>query len=205
MTESNIANVSAASARLFRAYYMHCTAPDLDTLFQLLGSIHSFNDRVTKGLRVSFLDVSEFIALKCLRNFFHHHDELKHAVRVIPVADLPIMSDLVFMCLTPRELVEDAIQHTAPRHQVQTRAACQQTFHWYGAVVNINPCLFNFVVRAYERLAAAGVKIPGDEAEEFKRSYEFEIAMGHSHYVDGRLSITAGNLNKLLSEIMFSS
>ncbi|MBR0554422.1 hypothetical protein J5J10_01925 [Ciceribacter sp. L1K23] len=205
MADKNIANVSAASARLFRAYFSHCTAPDLDTLFQLLGSIHSLNDRVTKGLHFNFLNVPEFLALKCLRNFFHHHDELKHTVRLIPITNLPIVSDLVYMCLTRRELVEEAIKQTAPRHEVQTRAACQQTFHWYGTAVNINPCLFNFVVRAYERLAAAGIQITGGEAEEFRRSYEFESEMGHSHYVDGRLSTPVGNVNDLLSEIMDSS
>jgi hypothetical protein len=50
----------------------------------------------------------------------------------------------------------------------QTQAACEYAFHWYGAIVNINPCLFNFVVHAYERLIGAGIRISGNEANDFR-------------------------------------
>lgn len=62
--------------------------------------------------------------------------------------------------------------------------------------------LFNFVVLAYERLTAAGMQVGGDEADEFRRSYEFEAKTGHSHFVDGRLSTITGEINTLLSEIV---
>lgn len=202
MSDWNFANASAAAERLMRAYHSHCTAPDLDTLFRLLEAIHSANDRIQKAAGIDFIDVNEFLALKCLRNFFHHHDELRHTVRVVPVLGLPVITDLMFMCLVPRNLIEDAVDQAPPRFRDQTRAACEGAFHWYGKVVNINPCLFNFVVRAYERLEGAKVRISGVEADDFRRSYQFEADSGHSHFVDGQITTTVGDIDSLLLAIM---
>ncbi|MBY5867832.1 hypothetical protein [Rhizobium leguminosarum] len=202
MDERKIANAAATAERLMRAYHSHCTAPDLDTLFGLLEAAHSASDRLEKAVGIGFIDVPEFLALKCLRNYFHHHEELRHTVRVIPVAGLPIQTDLMFMCLVPCSLIEEAIGQAPGRFTAQTQAACEYAFHWYGTIVNINPCLFNFVVHAYERLLAAGIRISGDEADDFRRSYDFEADAGHSHFVDGRISTTAGTIDKLLLEII---
>lgn len=202
MGDRNVINAAATAERLMRAYHNHCTAPDLDTLFGLLEATHSANDRLKKAVGIDFIDVPEFLALKCLRNFFHHHDELRHTVRVIPVAGLPIQTDLMFMCLAPRGLIDEAIGQAPERFVAQTQAACEYAFHWYGTIVNINPCLFNFVVHAYERLIGAGIQISGNEANDFRKSYDFEADAGHSHFVDGRISTTAGNIDRLLSALM---
>ncbi|KPH04481.1 hypothetical protein CO657_23570 (plasmid) [Rhizobium acidisoli] len=202
MSNENVINASATAERLMRAYHIHCVAPDPDTLFRFLEAAHSANDRLKKSAGVEFIDIPEFIALKCLRNFFHHHDELRHVVRVVPTAGLPILTDLLFMCLAPRDLINEAIVQAPDRFRAQTQAACDFAFHWYGTTVNINPCLFNFVVHAYERLVEASIPISGDEADEYRRSYDFEAQAGQSHFVDGRISTTAGSLDDLLSEIM---
>ncbi|MER8765421.1 hypothetical protein NKH89_32045 [Mesorhizobium sp. M0923] len=157
MTEDvDLANVGAASERFFRLYQTHCVSPSRDTLFSLLEAAHSLNDRLKVGAAADFFDVQEFAALKCLRNYFHHQQELRHVVRLIPIGGYPITTDLMTLCLVPRDNVVAAIE-TTKRYQEETRQACQQMFHWYGPVVNINPALFNFVVAAYERLRDRGV------------------------------------------------
>ncbi|MBP2490937.1 hypothetical protein JOH50_006733 [Rhizobium leguminosarum] len=202
MSDGNVINASATAERLMRAYHSHCVAPDLDTLFGLLEATHSANDRLKKAVGIEFIDIPEFLALKCLRNFFHHHDELRHVVRVVPTAGLPIQTDLIFMCLAPRNLIDEAVGQVPERFRAQTQVACEYAFHWYGTIVNINPCLFNFVVHAYERLVAAEIPISGDEVDDFRRSYDFETETGHSHFVDGRISTTAGSTQLLLSALM---
>ncbi|WP_435655773.1 hypothetical protein [Brucella pituitosa] len=202
MSDNNIANASASAERLMRAYHKHSLEPDPDTLFALLEAMHSANDRLKKACGIDFIDLPDFLALKCLRNFFHHHDELRHSVRVIPTRDLPIDSDLLFLCLVPRNLIDDAIEQTSVRYKSQSRYACEHRFHWYGNVVNINPCLLNFIVHAYERLTAASIELSGAEAEAFRCSYNFEAASGFSHFVDGRISTTAGNIDQLLSDLI---
>jgi hypothetical protein len=201
-SKTDLANVSAASERFFRLYHAHCVSPDRDTLFSLLEAGHSLNDRLRMGADLDFFDVPEFTALKCLRNYFHHHQELRHVVRLIPLAECPIVTDLMVLCLVPRETVVAAIDQTMERRQNEARQACQGVFHWYGSVVNINPALFNFVVSAYERLRDRGILLSGEAVEKFEDSYRHEEENGFPHMVDGGLVTTAGSVNELLRAIM---
>lgn len=200
----DLANVGAASERFFRLYHAHCVSPSRDTLFSLLEAAHSLNDRLKVGAAADFFDVQEFAALKCLRNYFHHQQELRHVVRLIPIGGYPIATDLMTLCLVPRDTVVAAIEATK-RFQDETRQACQQMFHWYGPVVNINPALFNFVVAAYERLRDRGVRLTGEAVEAFEVSYGYEEENDLPHVVDGRLATSAGSIDELLTDIIRST
>ncbi|RXT28717.1 hypothetical protein B5P46_08055 [Rhizobium leguminosarum] len=202
MSNADFVNTAAASERFFRLYERHCGEPDEDTLFSFLEASHSLNDRLKIGADLDFFDVNQFAALKCLRNYFHHHQELRHLVSLVPLGDYPIVTDLMYMCVVPRTSVEAAIEETMPRHKDAARRACQDLFHWYGSVVNINPCIFNFVVLAYERLVKAGIPLAGDAVENFRASYDYEEKIRIPHLIDGRFSTSAGNVDRLLSEIV---
>lgn len=200
--ENDVVNVGLAAERFFRLYYTHCASPSQDTLFSLLEAGHSLNDRMNRGANLNFFDFSEFTALKCLRNYFHHQQELRHVVRLIPIANYPIVSDLAVLCLVPSKTVKSAIDETPARHLEAVQEASRKVFHWYGSVVNINPSLFNFVVLAYERVKSAAVTISGTAFEKFEASYRYERDNGYSHFVDGSLSTPAGNVSQLLDDIM---
>ncbi len=202
MPNIDIATTAAASERFFRLYERHCVEPNEDTLFSLLEASHSLNDRMKVGANQNFFEVSQFTALKCLRNYFHHHQELRHLVTLAPIGDYPVSTDLMFICVVPRTSVEAAIDETMPRHRDVTRQACQDLFHWYGPVVNINPCIFNFVVLAYERLRDADIPLSGTSVERFRASYEHEERNGIPHLVNGRISTSAGNVEELISAIV---
>ena len=199
--EIDLTNVAKAGERFFRLYHAHCVRPDSDTLFSLLESAHSLNDRLQAANGLDFFASTEFTALKCLRNFFHHHQELRHVVRVVPAERYVLVTDLMILCLVPREIVQDAISETRGKRQDEVRQACEDVFHWYGSVVNINPALFNFVVSAYECLTEAGIALTGEAFQEFENSYRFEEDNGHSHRVDGRLSTHVGSVDQLLAEL----
>ncbi|MFG1317610.1 hypothetical protein [Xanthobacter autotrophicus] len=202
-SKANLADVSAASERFFRFYVAHCESPDLDTLFALLQAGHSLNDRLQKGAGLDFFNIPEFTALKCLRNYFHHHEELRHVVSIFPVGDYPIVTDLLYLCLVPRESVMMAIdQIKSQSAKDKARQACQDVFHLYGQVVNINPALFNFVVAAYERLKEANVVLTGVAVEKFEQSYRYEEENGFSHVINGKLETMAGSVDDLLANIM---
>lgn len=201
MPNTDFANTASASERFFRLYERHCIEPDEDTLFSFLEAVHSLNDRLKVSANRDFFDVGQFAALKCLRNYFHHHQELRHLVTLVPIGDYPITTDLLDLCLIPRASVEAAIAETMDRHKESTRLACEDFFHWYGPVVNVNPCIFNFVVLAYERLRDAGIPLDGAYVERFRASYEEEEREGIHHLVDGRISTSAGSVDELLLAI----
>jgi hypothetical protein len=187
-----------AASRLFRAYEQHCRSPSPDALFQTLTAMHSLSERLQKATGQDFHGIEEFIALKALRNLAHHHDEVRANVRILPS---PALSDLAFVCIVRRDQVERAIDTTDKRWRKSTRAACQSKFHWYGLAVNINPCLFNFMVHAFEMLTEQNIKPAADAIASFEASYEYETEEGHSHYVDGKLVAHAGDMERVLSAV----
>ncbi|WP_221886558.1 hypothetical protein, partial [Vibrio cholerae] len=75
---------------------------------------------------------------------------------------------------------------------------------WYGAVVNINPCIFNFMVKAFEYLESKGIELSGSEYLDFAASYEFETENGHSHFVTGVIGCHAGSVEEVLKKAFAS-
>lgn len=200
MTGLLMESCQAAGERFFRLYHGHCVEPDKDTLFNLLNSIHSLNDRLRKATGEHFFNCNEFVALKALRNLFHHEAELVTEVRIIPVEKLPpVSADLLFLCLVPNRLVLLSFEQLDRKRRTHEEEAIRSTLKWYGNVVNINPCVFNFAVHAFEKLKALGVQIDGNEHAEFQASYEFEEEAGHSHFITGDIICHAGSVEEVLA------
>lgn len=197
--------VVSASERVFRLYQSHCVSPTLDTLFNFLNATHSLNDKLGKARLGGFFDIQEFIALKALRNLFHHQEELVNELRIIPVQDLPsIITDLMYLCLVPTSLVEKAISTIPKKYRNNEEVVIRSVLGWYGEVVNINPCIFNFMVKVFEYLESKGVELTGKEYLDFASSYEFEAKNGHSHYITGAINCHAGNVEDVLKKVFES-
>lgn len=69
---------------MFRAFQAHSITPGPDTLFHTLTAMHSLKDKLRKAEVQDFEHLDEFAALKTLRNFAHHQDEINANVRAIP-------------------------------------------------------------------------------------------------------------------------
>ena len=191
-------NLQAAASRFFRFYRGHCEAHDLDTLFNLLNAAHSLNDRLKKDVGEDFYHLDEFIALKALRNFFHHAVELQSEVKLIPISEeMPITSDLPLLCLVPRDLVARAIAE----ERKDNRPRIERGLKLYGNVANINPAIFNFAVHVFEKVSVLGVPVEGAEWELFADSYNCEERDGHCHFVTGDIACRAGDVEAVIEAI----
>jgi len=200
MTVTLMESCQAAGERFFRLYRWHCVKPDKDTLFNLLNSVHSLNDRLRKATGEHFFNCNEFVALKALRNLLHHEAELVNEVRIIPVEKLPpVSTDLLLLCLVPSRLVLLSFEQLNRKRRAHEEEVVRSTLKWYGNVVNINPCVFNFAVHAFEKLRASGVQIDGGEYAEFQASYEFEEESGQSHFITGDIICHAGSVEEVLA------
>ena len=198
----NSNGVASAADRYFRCYEAHCVKPDVDTLFNLLNALHSLNDKLQKFCKADFFTVKEFIALQALRNLFHHKEELLSEIRVVAAQDLPpLLTDLLFLCLVPRSLVEQAIAEIGDNRRVQNEPVIRSVLKWYRNVVNINPCIFNFSVHVFEKFETLGLNLTSTAYESFKNSYEFELQNGHSHFISGDISCHAGSVDAALSTV----
>ncbi|MGF1704239.1 hypothetical protein L4D09_28590, partial [Photobacterium makurazakiensis] len=180
--------------------YKYTVEPDLDTLFNLLNSIHSLNDRLETSQNANFYDSEEFIALKALRNLFHHQEELLNRLLIIPFEKLPqLMTDMLYACLVPASLVELSIEGIPKKFKAKEEVTIRKVLHWYHDVVNINPCVFNFAVHIYEMLSSLGVELKSEEFLLFQDSYLDEQSHGHDHYIDGKIYVGAGSVSEILS------
>lgn len=194
-----MSGTTAACERFFRLYYKHCVSPDRDTLFNYLNGVHSLNDKLNKSHQENFFEIEEFIALKALRNLFHHQEELLNELRIIPVQELPpITTDLLYLCLVPRALVETSINTIGARYREDQEKIIRSILGWYGEVVNINPCIFNFSVKVFEKICDLGLDVSGEEFEEFKASYVHENERGYSHFVTGEIRCHTGSVDEVL-------
>lgn len=195
--------VDAAADRFFRAYHVHCTTPGEDTLFNLLNALHSFHDKFQKDTGRDLFGSASFQALKALRNLFHHEGELPNRVKVIRVDNLPVITDLMVLCLIDRQTALDAIDRDLQKtkRQVLDRDDIVGALKWYGAVANVNPCVFNCAVDVFEAVQQTEVAPSSPEFCEFEESYEFEEENGYSHRVTGDIQCHAGNVNEVLGQL----
>lgn len=193
------ATINAAD-RFFRMYQAHSLSADTDTLFNLLNALHSLNDKLRKAYSRDFFSLKEFVALKALRNLFHHQDELLNEVRVLAVQDLPPLStDLIYVCLVPRGLVENAISEIEPKRMAEDEPLVREALKWYGNVVNLNPCIFNLAVHVYEIVNEINLPLSSNAYLSFQKSYEFEEHHGHAHFIAGDIACHAGDVETVLT------
>ena len=188
-TDNEIRSAQEAAGRFFRVYEQYCGFQDSDLLFNILTAMHSLNDRLKPATDRDLHEIEEFVALKALRNFAHHQDEVRSHFSIIPS---PAISDLAVLCIVRRDQVERAIEKVNSRQRRgETRKACEAHFHWYGEAVNIYPCIFNLVP-------------PEGAVATFRDSYEVEEQQGRSHYVDGRIATSPANIDAVLSSVVAS-
>lgn len=203
MTLQEKSQTISAADRFFRAYHSHCISPNKDTLFNLLNSLHSLNDRLVKEFNENFFSFEEFIALKTLRNLFHHENELLSEVRVLPVKDIPISTDLLYLCVVPRNLVDKAISKIDNKWKITNEPLVRRAFKWYGNVVNINPCIFNCAVHVFEKSEKLHLLLKSEEYHFFRESYDFETQKGYDHFITGDISCHSPNINVLIQKVFY--
>ncbi len=192
--------MDAATDRFFRAYKKHCIAPDEDTLFNLLNALHSFHDKFREVTKSDLFALPNFLALKALRNLFHHEDELLQKIRVVSATGLPITTDLAFVCLIERTLVERAAEQER-KYRDKILSAVLSAFKWYGSIVNIQPCVFNCAVDVFEAIQRFAINPSSAAYSDFEASYRFEEENDHSHRVTGDILCHASNVNEVLRQV----
>lgn len=202
---SNTSAVKAATAaadRFFREYSRHCQAPSEDTLFGFFNAAHSLNDKIKSSSGKSLLDFDEFHAVKAFRNFYHHQDELQYSIKVIARDGMPsLICELMHVCLIHRDSVEASIAGIQERYREESAERIRRTLNWYGDFVDINPCIFNLAVEAFELVQECEMHMCSDAYFDFCDSYAMEEAAGLKHKVAGIISCHASDMDEVLAAV----
>lgn len=195
-------SVLASSERYFRMYHKFNTEPDLDTLFNLLNAMHSLNDILNNRLNDNFFQDDEFISLKAIRNLFHHQNDVINELKIIPKEMVPqITTDLIYLCLISRHLVEESYEHIQNKFKDLHIQIIKKTFKWYGNVVNINPAIFNFSVKVYEKLKSLNIVLTSEEYILFDTAYKYEIENNFPHFITGEIYFHTQEAERVLNDI----
>jgi len=200
LDDEALSTTKTAAARLFRAYMRHVAEADEDALFNFLNALHSFGDKVSKLGRPNLNPSVNFVALRELRNLYHHEGELLHEVRMVHVPEITAIStDLQLLCLAPRSSAGRAL---ARCRSDADRNALHSALRWYGHVINIEPAIFNVMVDVYELLRDKKIEMDDDSYLRFAASYDYETANGYPHHVNGRIQVHSGNVQTVLEALM---
>lgn len=207
MTEKPL---KAAIDRLFRAYSDYNRKASKDTLFTLLETLHSLDDKLAAKHGRAMLDIKEYVALKALRNHFHHEGEVRHVVALKAPAHITAQFDLGIACLVSASDCVAAIkgiknknpQKQAAWQQEALQAFADTTKIYGGQVVDLNLCVFNCIVKVFELLLSLEIHADGEEFAEFAAQYDWETQNGHSHYVNGSVFTHASSIDELHSWVV---
>ena len=112
-----------------------------------------------------------------------------------------ITTDLIYLCLIPSHLVEASYEHIQNRYKDAHIEIINRTFKWYGNIVNINPTIFNFSVKIYEKLKSLNVVLISEEYLEFNASYQYEVENNFSHFITGEIYCHTESAERVLNNI----
>lgn len=196
-------NITPAINRLFRSYLEYTQDTSEDTLFLLLTALHSLDDRLKPVHGRLFFEIPEYVTLKALRNHFHHGGELNYVLRVKALGKNFLPVDLLHACLISTVDCVAAIEGAKEKYRNGVLQAFADTTKVYGEVADINPCIFNGIVKIYETLNNLGLAGENAAYEQFEIAYDLETKNGFSHYVTGGVQTHAANAH-LVSKKMAS-
>jgi hypothetical protein len=159
-----------------------------------INPLRSFNDKPNKSKKMNLFGSTEFVALNALCNLFQQEAEIVHEFRFILTRDLPpISAELATACLIDRQLDERAVERES-----KDREQLLGAFRWYGAIANIQPCVFSGAVDVYEAVCSAHLNPDSDAFAMFDRSYRFETENGHAHRVTGSISCLVADVDEVV-------
>ena len=181
--------IEPAAGRLFDIYYQYTSKEDLAALQSLTEEAYKLHERLRKLSAKSkgLFDINEFLLLKALRNYSVHRDDFvgkAHAVKRQFAEQHRL--ELQRVCLIDKKVVRLAINAEEPLEfgEQEKVSKINQQLVDFGEFYNIEPVIFNFMVKVYEKLLSLKLEIPGNGFAEIDKSYKNEIYHNFPHYVN---------------------
>ncbi len=188
--------VTPAIDRLFRAYDEYLDESGPDTLVNLLTALHSLDEKIKGDGEYQLFHIPEYLVLKALRNHIVHTGEVPHVVTAKAPFGVPFITDLLFACLVSLEDCNAALVgiDNRERRAKAEEAFKQTTLVYKDKLVDLNPSIFNCVVKVYEKLCALELGGSGASYSKFVNQYVWETENGYSHYVSGGVGLHAADM-----------
>ena len=182
--------IEPAAKRLFDTYYRYNETGNLEDLQYLTEDAYKLHERLRKqpNCKQGLFDLDEFLLLKALRNYsVHQGDFLGEAYFIDRDYAASLRLELGKVCLLKKKVLTQAINYEPPlddyaKEQEKLRRIKGQCVD-FGDFYNLDPVVFNFMVRVYELLVRLKVNVPGEGFKELDNSYKKEAYFGYAHFV----------------------
>lgn len=180
--------IEPVAGRLFDIYYQYTSSSCLVPLQSLTEEAFKLYERLKKlpAQKKRLLELNEFLLLKALRNYSVHTGEFYGtAYAVKKEFAVKHKLDLLRVCLIDKKIVSAAINAEKPLDygEKEKISRIQSQLVNFGDYYNIEPVIFNFIVKIYEILISLNLTIPGDGFSNFDKSYKNEVYYNYPHYV----------------------
>lgn len=180
--------IEPAAGRLFDIYYQYTAQADLVALQSLTEEAYKLHERLRKSSpnNQGLFEIDEFLLLKALRNYSVHKDDFQgKAYSVNKKFAQQHHLELLRVCLIDKKVVRLAInaESTLEVGEQSKNDKIKKQLVDFGEFYNIEPVIFNFMVKVYEKLVSLKLTIAGTGFFEIAQSYENEIYHNYSHYV----------------------
>ncbi|WP_280591199.1 YecA family protein [Vibrio splendidus] len=180
--------IEPCAARLFNIYYKHTQSSDLESLQYLVEEAYKLHERLRKNpkSKLGLFKLDEFLLLKTLRNYSVHQDEFVGKSYYLDRSFAQKMKlDLLRVCLVKKSTINLAINHEPNlEHGEENKVArIKAQLVDFGDHYNIEPVIFNFMVKVYEMLKSLRFAIHGAGFEDIEKSYKYEKHYNHPHYL----------------------
>lgn len=176
--------------RLFDSYYRYCDQSGLEELQFMTEEAYKLHERLRKqpGNKAGLNGLDEFLLLKALRNFSVHQGEfVGEAFAIKRSLAEQLKLDLAKVCLVQKGVVNKAINfeprllNDSDEHNKVQRIRGQLVD--FGEFYNLEPVIYNFIVKVYELLISLKLSIPGEGFKELDTAYKKEEYYRYDHFV----------------------
>ena len=179
-----------AARRIFDSYDRYCRNSTMEELQYVFDEACKFNERLRKlpGNKIGLFYLDEFLLIKALRNHSAHKGDLLGEAFLIKRSFAEKSKlDLGKVCLIRRETVNQAINgeqrlNDDSEEQAKVRKIRGQLAD-FGEFYNLEPVIYNFIVKLYEKLIEIKLPVPGDGFKEIDSYYKRETYYRYDHYV----------------------
>lgn len=183
-----ISIIEPCAARLFNTYYQHTQSSSLESLQYLVEEAYKLHERLRKHptTKLGLFELDEFLLLKALRNYSVHQGEfLGEAYYIDFEFAKSLQLELIRVCLVKKSTVNLAINHEPNlEHGEENKIARIRTqLIDFGDYFNLEPVIFNFMVKVFEKLDALKLAVPGKGYEDIKQAYQREKYYNYPHYL----------------------
>jgi hypothetical protein len=182
--------IEPVAKRLFDSYYRYCDQSGLEELQFITEEAYKLHERLRKqpGNKVGLHNIDEFLLLKALRNYSVHQGEfLGEAFMIKRALAEQLKLDLAKVCLVQKGVVNKAMNFEPRLHNDSDEHKKVQRIRGqlvdFGEFYNLEPVIYNFIVKVYELLISLKLSIPGEGFKELHTAYKKEEYYRYDHYV----------------------